>query len=262
VHPIPEHLTLFNPPNNHVCLSSAVKVQGQVPYKENAMTNTTLTNGRLSRKTLSSQIDRLDAMLDGLADNLNEAVAMAVKDSVAEVVRNAVEAAVKEVLSNPELLRAALGQHTPRSTPVQSNTATPQRRSFKDMLKGVWSWACKKVTQGASSVKKQLGQGLTWCVEKLRNGWAALRNGHSRLAACCVGTLATLGAVSVTLWRFRKSCSLALSVGLLAGVIGYFAGPIISSVLCGLSGVALSLSSMILLPLWRLLIWGTGEASD
>jgi len=226
------------------------------------MTNSTLANGRLSRKTLSSQIDRLDSMLDGLAENLNEAVADAVKDSVAAVVRNAVEIAVKEVLSNPDLLRAALGQHIPTATQAQPTTARPERRSIKEVFKSGWSWVCKKLTQGATSVKKHLGQGLTWCVEKLRKGWAALQNCHSRLAACCVGTLATLGAVSVTLWRFRKNCSVALGVGLIAGVVGFFAGPIINSVLCGLSGMALSLASMILLPLWRLLSWNISDASD
>jgi hypothetical protein len=226
------------------------------------MTNSTLTNGRLSRKTLSSQIDRLDSMLDGLAENLNEAVADAVKDSVAAVVRNAVEEAVKEVLSNPELLRAALGQHSPRSTPPQSTTATPQRRGIKEVIKSGWSWACKKVTQAATNVKKQLGRGLSWCVEKLSKGYATLCKGPRRLAGCCVGILATLAAVGVTLWHFRRSCSVALSVGLIAGIIGFFAGPIISSVLCGLSGMALTLSSMVLLPLWQLLNWSSSNASD
>ena len=74
--------------------------------------------------------------------------------------------------------------------------------------------------------------------------------------------MATLGAVSETLWRFRRSCSIALSVGLIAGVVGYCAGPIISSMLCGLSGMALTLSSMILLPLWRLLNWNISDASN
>ena len=99
-------------------------------------------------------------------------------------------------------------------------------------------------------------------VATLRQGCAALRHGPSRLAACSVSIMATLGAVSETLWRFRRSCSIALSVGLIAGVVGYCAGPIISSMLCGLSGMALTLSSMILLPLWRLLNWNISDASN
>ena len=39
---------------------------------------TTMTNnGRTTRKTLASQLDRLDTILDCLADGLNEAVATA-----------------------------------------------------------------------------------------------------------------------------------------------------------------------------------------
>ena len=170
--------------------------------------------------------------------------------------------AVKEVLSNPELLRAALGQHTSPPTQAQPTAATRQRPSIREVIKRGWSWACKKVTQAATHVKKKLGQGLAWCVDKLRQGCAALRHGPSRLAACSVSIMATLGAVSVTLWRLRRSCSIALSVGLIAGVVGYFAGPIISSMLCGLSGMALTLSSMILLPLWRLLNWNISATSN
>jgi hypothetical protein len=96
------------------------------------------------------------------------------------------------------------------------------------------------------------GYSATWFVAKLRQGCAALRHGSGRLAACRVGMMAMLGVASLTLWRFRRSCSIALSVGLLAGVIGCVAGPVLSSVLCGLDGMALSLSSMVLLPLWRL----------
>ena len=48
----------------------------------------TLDNG--VRKTLASQIDRLDSILDGLAENLNEAVADSVKGAVTVAVQEAV----------------------------------------------------------------------------------------------------------------------------------------------------------------------------
>src|SRR5262245_50307065 len=74
---------------------------------------TTTTNG--VRKTLASQLDRLDSILDGLSDGLNEAVATAVEGAVERAVRQAVGEAVKEtlqaviaeVVSNPDLLAAA-----------------------------------------------------------------------------------------------------------------------------------------------------------
>jgi hypothetical protein len=49
-------------------------------------------NGRV-RKTLASQLDRLDSILDGLADALNESVAAAVEKAVSHV--------LAEILTNP-----------------------------------------------------------------------------------------------------------------------------------------------------------------
>src|SRR5271165_2518602 len=71
--------------------------------KETIMTTTMNSNGSTQRKQLSFQLDRLDAILDGLAEALNESVASAVKDVVGEVVRESVEATIREVLGNPEL---------------------------------------------------------------------------------------------------------------------------------------------------------------
>src|SRR5215813_3546508 len=75
---------------------------------------TTTTNGQV-RKTLASQLDRLDSILDGLADALHGAVATAVEGAVERAVRQAVGEAVKEtlqaviaeVVSNPDLVAAA-----------------------------------------------------------------------------------------------------------------------------------------------------------
>ena len=66
------------------------------------MNPTTNPNGQ--RKSLASQIDRLDTMLDGLADGLNDAVAQAVKGAVALAVKEAVQAVLTEVLTNPAVL--------------------------------------------------------------------------------------------------------------------------------------------------------------
>ena len=62
----------------------------------------TVTNNTSSpRKTLASQLDRLDSLLDGLGESLNEAVANAVQQAVT----TAVQQAVVEVLTNAELQR-------------------------------------------------------------------------------------------------------------------------------------------------------------
>jgi hypothetical protein len=218
------------------------------------MTTSTLNNDRhVSRKTLSTQIDRLDSMLDGLAENLNEAVAMAVKETVAQVVREAVEVAVKEVLSNPELLRAALAQHEPPAAPVQSAMPKSDRGSITDMLKSGWNWLCVKVTQTASQVKKTLGQGVSWCVEKVRQGCAAVWNRRKSWVAAGAGAVAALGTVGLALWQFRRSCSIALAAGLVVGVCGYLAGPLFCAMISGLGSMAITLATMLLLPFWNLL---------
>src|SRR4051812_8175161 len=63
----------------------------------------TMTMNAQARKSLSSQIDRLDGILDGLADALNESVAATVRQTVGEAVTVAAQAAVVEVLTNPTL---------------------------------------------------------------------------------------------------------------------------------------------------------------
>src|SRR4051794_12596471 len=78
------------------------------------MSTKTNTNGQ-ERKTLASQLDRLDAILDTLGEGLNEAVAGAVQEAVETAVREGVHQGVRgalaEILTNPEIvavLRAAL----------------------------------------------------------------------------------------------------------------------------------------------------------
>ncbi len=218
-------------------------------------TATSNSNGVVPRKTLSTQIDRLDSVLDGLAENLDDAVTRAVKEVVAQVVREAVEVAVKEVLSKPEFLRAALAQHNPPPTPVQPTTPKPQRPSLKDVPNSGWNWLCQKATQ----VKEKVGQALTWCREKLRQGCAAVKRGCTHFTGGCQSLMKKVGTVGLTLWYFRCAISMVLTVGLVGGVIGYCAGPVVSSVLCSVAGMTLTLSGMILLPLWHLL---TGNVID
>src|SRR5215831_1476570 len=77
------------------------------------MTTATATNG--VRKTLASQLDRLDSILDGLSEALNGAVASAVegaveravRQAVGEAVRETLQAVIAEVVRNPDLLAAA-----------------------------------------------------------------------------------------------------------------------------------------------------------
>jgi hypothetical protein len=167
---------------------------------------TTTTNGM--RKTLASQLDRLDSILDGLSDGLNEAVAtavegavgraveMAVRQAVGEAVRETLQAVIAEVVSNPDLLAAARTLLTPGTAadvPSDNPTTPPERP------RGLFQRTC-------DGVKAGLGAAATACSHVVgqaagvkavaRGGWQLAKQFRGRvLAACGVGVAA--GAVTL-----------------------------------------------------------------
>ena len=77
------------------------------------------TNGRPQRKQLADQLDRLDAVLDGLSEGLMGAVTDAVRDGT----RLAVKDAIVEILTDPALrakLTQAAGAPAAAPAPVTS----------------------------------------------------------------------------------------------------------------------------------------------
>ena len=68
---------------------------------------TTNADGR-ARKSLAEQIDRLDAILDGLSQALEGAVAAAVREAAGRAVQEAVQAVLAEALTNTALRERAL----------------------------------------------------------------------------------------------------------------------------------------------------------
>jgi hypothetical protein len=204
------------------------------------MTSASINNGQ--RKQLSSQLDRLDQILDGLSEALTESVADAVKEVIGQVVSEAVALAVKEVLSSPDLLRAALSKH-------EQATPTAKRRTLKKLLKTAGTRTVEKVKETAGQVTQKLGQGISWCWRKLKQGFQR----GKEIVVGCVRTCNGVVVIAGQLWRFRKTCSIALAVGILSGISTYFAGPVLASVASGISSAALTVSAMVLLPLWRLI---------
>src|SRR5262245_36887211 len=126
------------------------------------MSTTTLNNG--VRKTLASQLDRLDMILDGLAENLNEAVAMAAANSVKEIVNVAVQEAVRaalvEILTNVEVQKRL----------IHVQPATPTMIHLREKAVSCWSWLVRAakgtwtklvgVAAVASNKLKRLGSSL------------------------------------------------------------------------------------------------------
>jgi hypothetical protein len=84
------------------------------------MSKTMEMNGP-TRKTLASQLDRLDGILDGLSEGLNDAVASAVREAVGLAVHEAVQAVLAELLTNPAL-REQL-QKAPPDPPLPAERA-------------------------------------------------------------------------------------------------------------------------------------------
>ena len=80
------------------------------------MTKTLEMNGP-TRKTLASQLDRLDGILDGLSEGLNDAVAQAVREAVGLAVQEAVQAVLTELLTNPALREQLQKAAPPEAAP-------------------------------------------------------------------------------------------------------------------------------------------------
>jgi hypothetical protein len=112
------------------------------------MSGTATMNGKPQRKQLSDQLDRLDGIIDALAEALPAAVA----DSCKEGARAAVKDAIIEIISNPEL-RALLAPMRPEPTPVIVTPPEPPKPSLWGRLKAKIAAARDMLTGAAGKVK-------------------------------------------------------------------------------------------------------------
>src|SRR5262245_36755225 len=160
---------------------------------------TTTTNGQV-RRTLASQLDRLDSILDGLADALNGAVASAVegaveravKQAVGEAVRETLQAVIAEVLSHPDLLAAARA-FIPPGIPPDPPPAPPEPR------RGLLRRACDGVKAGLGAAASACGYvvGRAAGVKPVaRAGWHLAQKYRGRVLLAC-GVSVAAGAVTL-----------------------------------------------------------------
>jgi hypothetical protein len=208
-------------------------------YRRLRMSTTTLNNG--VRKTLASQLDRLDTILDGLAENLNEAVAMAPANSVKEIVNVAVQEAVRaalvEILTNAEVQKRLI--NAPPATPTMIHLREKARSCWSCIVhaaKGTWTKIVGVATVSGNKVKgmgsslvtvasTKVRQARKEIVRSIRKGWMLMT------------------ALAMLAKRFRTQLVVAVGVGVLVGVVCYFAGREIASIGCGLSGFLGSLAT-------------------
>ena len=117
------------------------------------MTATMTPNGKPQRKQLADQLDRLDGIIDALADGLNQAVI----DAAREGTRLAVKDAIVEIMTNPELramLAPARQEPAPApATPPAPVTPEPKKPGLWGRLKAKVAAARDAVTGAAAKAK-------------------------------------------------------------------------------------------------------------
>ena len=120
------------------------------------MTTATRTNlNDQPRKTLSSQLDRLDGILDGL----DAALAGAVQEAVEQAVKQAVQAVLTEVLTNREL-QEQLHQAAQPAPPIEP---PPSKQSMLNRLGQATTECVRRTAQTVKKFGRRVGIALVAC---------------------------------------------------------------------------------------------------
>lgn len=117
-----------------------------------ATTTTPAESNVQQRKTLASQLDRLEGILDGL----DTALAGAVQEAVEQAVKQAVRAVLTEVLTNRELQEQLHQAAPPASAPEQSC-------SKRNGCNRLWQITSEGLRRTVQKMKK-LGRGAVMAV--------------------------------------------------------------------------------------------------
>jgi hypothetical protein len=164
----------------------------------------TLSNGQLPRKQLADQLDRLDTILDGLADALNGAVADAIKDGT--------QLAVQQAMATLLQHSAAQQQVAAQQVVSQPSLHDRIRQRIQPYRDGILSWLRSQMTE----LKSHFDMGLSLLSTALQLVWG--------------------------LWQFRQMLSVSIVIGIAVALVSYCLPPVVSAFLCGLSGAGLGLA--------------------
>jgi hypothetical protein len=103
------------------------------------------------RKTLASELDRLDSFLDGFSVALNESVAAAVQEALDRAVSEKLPGIIAQVLSSPEVVQRLQPQTAPASQPIHrarphathswQDRVAPLAQQVVDLYSAVSAWA-------------------------------------------------------------------------------------------------------------------------
>src|SRR4051794_6528881 len=179
-------------------------------------------NSKVPRKTLAEQLDRLDTIVDVLADGLNE--------TVADVVKQAVAASLQTLLSNPDLLRNLAATVTP---PLPEPLDVPEQKPGH-----------------AARLTDRLREGWEKVKTAARVTCAVVRGKVSNARKSVSGTTRRIWQPLTTAWHLTKQCRkpvvIAACVGLLVGMGSFLAGPVVAAVVSGITSTGLTLAARIL----------------
>jgi len=170
-------------------------------------TATPSTNGKPTRKQLADQLDRLDSIIDLLADGLPQAVA----DATREGARQAVRDVILELLTNPEL-RTLIAGLAPAAQPApapepSAPPAAPASSAHAPAKSEFWG-----------RVKEQCKVVKAATVRKCRAAKTAVAN-----------TVRTLAAVM----PLKKMLLVGAGVGVAVAAVSYLAPHSVSAVVSG-----------------------------
>jgi hypothetical protein len=174
------------------------------------MSTETISNGKPKRKQLSEQLDRFDALLDGLSEGLTGMIA----DSAREGVRLAVKDAVLEIMTSPEL-RARLHDATApeaRPAPVVS-----QKPGFWARVKAFFFGAAESIGNGAVAAANAVAHAANDAAETIK---APLQVAGTLCSRKRLLTVSVLGAVAVATISYVAPHAIAAAVsGVGAGIV-------------------------------------------
>ena len=187
---------------------------------------TTTTNGK-PRKQLSDQLDRLDTIIDALAEGLNGAVA----DAAREGTRLAVKDAIIEIATNPEL-RALLAPAQPVTLPAVPPAPTVPVEVAPEPQPGLWARLKAKLSAARDAVNgatKKATDAVTAQAKAARDAVAAVAK-------------ATGEALS---WRrvFWIAAGVGLTVGVMCLVMPHTAAAVVGAVASAATTVAVQTGS-------------------
>ncbi len=163
------------------------------------MSATATMNGKPPRKQLADQLDRLDAIIDALAEGLNGAVA----DAAREGTRLAVKDAIVEIMTNPEL-RAMLAPVRPEPPPAPAAPPVYDLPPEPRPVPGLWTRMKAKAVAARAAVVRAATKAKT----KVADTCKAVRE-----------TVASVGETTGEVLPVRRVLWTAACVGLAVGVV-------------------------------------------